>query len=817
MFRKKDNMSNSPYPVSLPASDNESFEDFLNRVQRYFDEGDEDAFWDAVDSAPARWQRKPEFMLVKAVGLLRRDDETEAKQILSEVERAYPRYLPVYFYQATLYMQDFFPAHVLRAINKIRAAGTLDSEADKEMQTMENASRAMIAELASELKVPLERMEKASWYHEAAQEKMEFGQWAVAEQMIREVLRLIPHWSSPRNNRSYVHYFMGRVSEALTEANAVLEQHPNDLHALKNLVIFHAGLSQDDRAREYSMRMAAQLDTLPQDAVEVDTIILVLGLMRDVDRLWALAQHYVKLDVETLMENSWYALAVAAIHAGHLKEARKLLEKIEQDYEPAAPLAVEVRKALKTADPPSLKPELPGAILLLPVIVINELAEMMGKHMMDELPRHVQKKLHEYVQKRPFVINGLFRLLTEPQASEIIPSLLLSLNQPEVNERLLAFALGNVGTKQQRLDVLSAMAQMGRELPPGPICFWDEEASEWRDVDFMAQMISDDIELNISPKASVWAQKAQRAEDVEEKTTFWRRAVEADPKSGYAVHMLGILLIQNGQEEEGETLARRAIEIDPDYMFAFANLGLIEAQRENAPAATELLNKVAKARVITSQTAFIMHLALMYLAVQREDFDSARKEFDIAKSIRPADPLLQDWDTRLRLGEVFASGWLSQWQKEGRQRADDKAMRTQLELNSETSVTLNSLTRDVLGTVARVWGLTSYGKKAELINRIIARMHDAAAVKRMCDQLKQEEQEALQWTLENRGWRSWKEFTEKCGDDSEESPYWNYHEPESIIGRLRQAGFLAKGTLNGEQVVFIPADLRQSLKPYLER
>lgn len=816
MFRKKDSIPNSPYPVSQPGGDSESFEDFLNRLQTYFDEGDQDAFWESVDSAPARWQRKPEFILIKAVGLLRGGEETKAKQILAEVERTHPRYLPVYFYQATLYMQDLYPAHVLRAINKIRAAGTLDSEAEQEMQAMENASRAMLAEVGKELNVPFERAEKASWYHEAAQEKLASGQWAVSEQMTREALRLIPNWSSPRNNRSYVLYFMGKVSEAVAEANAVLKQHPDDLHALKNLVIFHVGLGEDNKAREYSTRMAAHLDTLPQDADEVDMIILVLGLMRDDDRLWSLAQKYLKLDVDNLMESSWYALGVAAIHGGHLKEARKLLEKIEQVYDPAKQLAVEVRKSLKMGKSISLKPELPGALLLLPIVVINQMAEIMGKHMLDELPRHVQKKLDEYVQKRPFVINGLFRLLTEPQASEIIPSLLLSLNQPEVDRRLLAFALGDVGTKQQRLHVLSAMVQMGRELPPGPIHFWDEEAAEWRDVDFMAQMISDDIELNISPKASVWAQKAQEAENVNDKIAFWRKAVEADTKSGYAVHMLGVLLIQSGQEEEGERLARRAIEIDPDYMFAFANLGLIEAQRENADAAMEYLDKVAKARVITSQTAFLMHLAMMYLAVQREDFDSARTEFEIAKSIRPDDPLLEDWDARLRLREVFAGNWLSKWQEESCQRAHNKAMRTRLELNSETPVALNSLTRDVLGAVAHVWGLKSSGKKAELIDRIISRMHDPDAIKRVCDHLKHREREALQWTLENGGWRSWKAFAEKYGDDSEESPWWNYHEPESTIGRLRQAGFLAKGTLNGEPVVFVPADLRESLKACLK-
>jgi len=819
MFRKRDVKARSLYPISSPGIEDESYEDFLDRIQELFEGAERDAFWDAMDSAPARWQRKPELMLIKSLGFLRDGDEVEAKKLLTEIERAHPKYLPVHFYKATMYMRQLYPAHVLRALEKIHAGGTMDNEGEAEMQEMEKVARALVADEAERLNVPVARMEKASWHHEAAQEKLDSGQWAVAEQMTREALRLIPSWSSPRNNRSYVLYFMGRVREALEEAHAVLTQYPDDLHALKNLVIFHTGLGGEAEARDYSKQMAAYLDTLPQDANEVDMIILVLGLVKDEERLWKLAQKYLKQDVDDLMDNSWYALGVEAIRSGHLKEARTLLEKVEHDYEPAAPLAIEVRKALKASTPVSVKPELPGPVLLLPEIVINEIAQILGKHVADELPRHVQKKLEEYIQKRPFVINGLFRLLTEPQAAKFIPSLLLALNQPEADARLRAFALGDMGTKAQRLQVLGALARMGREVPPSPIRFWDEEVGAWRDVDFIAQMLSDDFDLNISPQAARWAEKAQNTDDVAEKISLWRNAVETDPKSGYASHMLGILLIQNGQKEEGKRLARRAIEVDPNYMFAYANLALMEAQEENPDGelAMQYLNKVAQAPVITAQTAFLMHFASMLLAVDRKDFESARKEFEIAADLRPDDPLLEGWDVRLRFGEAFSGGFFSNWHEESQQRAHNKAMRTKLESDSGTLITLNSLSREVLGAVAHVWGLTTYGKKAELVNKIVDRMHNQTAVDSVCNELSEKEKESLQWTFDNGGWRSWKEFTEKYGDDLEESPWWNYHAPETIVGRLRQAGFLAKGTLNGEQVVFIPADLRELLRICLKR
>jgi hypothetical protein len=56
------------------------------------------------------------------------------------------------------------------------------------------------------------------------------------------------------------------------------------------------------------------------------------------------------------------------------------------------------------------------------------------------------------------------------------------------------------------------------------------------------------------------------------------------------------------------------------------------------------------------------------------------------------------------------------------------------------------------------------------------------------------------------------DFTDKYGSDEDESPYWNYHKPETIIGRLGQAGLLAKGVLDDKQVVLVPMEVRNSIK-----
>jgi len=818
MFRNRGDQTKSPFPISQPSAVSESYEEFITRLQTTLDGDDPDLFFEAIEDTPARWQRKPEFLLIKTLGLLRAGDHEEARKVLDEIEKTHPKFGPLYFYKASLYMEAMFPAHVLRTTDKLHSFGRMDDESENALAEMETIARQLIKDLANELGVPYEKMEKASWYHEAAQEKLNSGQWVSAEQMAREALRQIPGWTSPRNNHAYILYFMGKVDDALAEAKAVLTQKPNDLHALKNLVIFYTGLEEHEKAREYSARMAAHLQDLPTDADEVDMIISVLGLVKDDETLWTLAQKYLKKDVEELFDISWQTLGTSAVRTGHLKQAKILLEKADDVYDPDETLVIKVRKALKGGKPLASMPQYPTLGLLLPPVVLGELIEMLGKHLENnQLPRHIQKKLEEYVHKRPFIINGLFRLIDEKGASEAIPSLLLQFNKPEIDARLLAYALSDTGTSQQRLNILSALSLMGRTLPPNPIRFWSEERSEWTEVDFNAQMLSDDFDLNISPKAAVWAQKAHDAKTDQEKVDCWRKAVETDPQSGYAVHMLGILLIQMGQKEEGVKLAKHAIEVDPDYMFAFANLALLEAQAEtpNVELALEYLGKVSKAPIITSQTAFIMHFALMILAFERDDFESAKKEYELAFDLRPDDPMLEGWDTRLKFGEVFAGGWLAKWQEESRQRSHNKAIRTKLEKDSNLQITLNSLNREVLGTVTRIWGFTAYGKKAELINKIIERMQDPEAVKYVWNNLNEAEQNALRWVLENDGVRGWKDFTENYGSDADESPHWNYHEPKSVIGRLRQTGFLAMGTLNGEQVVFVPLEARSLMKSIL--
>lgn len=820
MFSKQRNLKPSGFPFSKPSrppEPSESYEEFLERLEVLFNEDSPDAYFEAIDSAPMHWRRKPELMTAKAVGHFRMGEADEGMRILNEVERTHPRYAPVNYYKAQHFMQLMFPACVLRHLEKVRAHGTMDESAEDQIASMDRAARMLIQDYADGLGVSFEIMQKASWHNEMAQQKMAEGQWQASEQYAREAARLIPHWLSPRNNRAFVLYYMGKTEEAIAEAKKNLSLDEKNFHALKNLVLFYSGLGRDAEAQPYIEAVRQIILSSLNDLREPDLVISLLGFLNEHELLWKIAQKYLKRGDESLFDESWYILGVAALRQGRVKEGRKLLEKTGDFYRPAGDLLDELDKAARRKKPPYIPPVYyPSLGFVLPAVILREIIEIFSKHKGDgDIPPHIARKLDDYLSKRPFVINGLLRMLADPYASTGVPAMLLSLNRPELDARLLEFALGKEGGDKERANVLLALSQAGRtDMLPSPLRIWSAEEGEWREVELTGQMLTDDIELKISDAAARVIEKSQQAKDPKERIALLRKAVELDPTSGYAVHMLGAFLMQYGEREEGLRLARKAIEVDPDYMFAYANLALIEAQADepNEELIREYIEKVNKAPEITVQTSFLAHVAAMYLAYHKNDLDAARREYEIASKLRPDDPILEGWEDHLNFAEVFHGGWFEELKARWQKKAHSKAIRTTLQATTTSEVTLNSLTLDVLGAVARLWGIAPYGKKAELIKSISVRMRDKDAVKGVLSNLPSEAVQALQWVLENNGVRSWREFTGRYGDDLQESSHWNYHEPESIMGRLRFTGLLAKGTLDNEQVLFIPVNVRENLK-----
>lgn len=126
--------------------------------------------------------------------------------------------------------------------------------------------------------------------------------------------------------------------------------------------------------------------------------------------------------------------------------------------------------------------------------------------------------------------------------------------------------------------------------------------------------------------------------------------------------------------------------------------------------------------------------------------------------------------------------------------------------------------QEVLAATGRVviqWGGWSALKKAELAERIVDELKDRVNLKRLVTKLRDPEREALRQVLAGGGYMDWQEFETRFDADLEESPYWQYHAPESVMGRLRLHGLLAEATVNDQLFVVIPVELRPVLAELL--
>ena len=81
----------------------------------------------------------------------------------------------------------------------------------------------------------------------------------------------------------------------------------------------------------------------------------------------------------------------------------------------------------------------------------------------------------------------------------------------------------------------------------------------------------------------------------------------------------------------------------------------------------------------------------------------------------------------------------------------------------------------------------------------------------MVGSLEDSERAALHEVLDRGGTMPWAELDARYGNDLDESPYWNYHEPETVMGRLRLHGLLVETTVEGELLVAVPVELRKLL------
>jgi tetratricopeptide (TPR) repeat protein len=796
-----------------------SLEKLEEELQAAFEDGDDDRVLELLDSAPQWVKNQPEFALFRASALVSLGHAPEALHLLLEVERKNPRFTEIYPSLALLYMDRECPAHALQFARRALANRSLPDEARESLAPLLSEATAELQHLTDKFGISMETMQQASMFHEKALLAMDDHKLVEVDYYAQKALKLIPAWNSPHNNRAKALYFTGKPGEAIGIVEGVLARDAVNVFALSSMTTFLYGLDQLEQARVYASRLEALVPQFALDSMEIELAITALALVEDTAALWKIARRYLDQPADTLFGRSWHCLAVAAARSGKLKNALDLMEKADEEGElsPAGEKFLDHLFKAKRMRKPRLAwmpPEYPGADLLMDPRAISELESLLNGFSAPYTPAQ-QQKLDSHLKKYPFIKMGLKRLLWGEDALSKIPEMLATFNQPDLDAEILRFGSSQVGSQDARMGAFLALMQAGRYTGSKVIKLWNEELEEWQEVALNTQRIGE-IEFKIQPKTMAWIEKALRAKKPEEAIALLRKAVEIEPTNAMALFNLGVQLANNGNTEEGNALIYRSVSVDPSYTYGHVSIALTEAGDGNEQAALDHLEFVTKADVITPDTAVIANLAWSVLALNKKDLKSARSHFDLAATLNPEHRLLKIYAENLENAEKF--GAIFEFQRESVIRAHQKQLKNVLTPGIKLQACLEMNTKDMLAGSAKFLRTSSAGRKAELTSRFARNLLDEDFLKATLEEdLAENEREALRWILEASGVREWNEFVRKYGDDMYESTYWVYHQPESIPGRLKLSGLLYSGTLEGQQVAFIPPDVRPLLLKLLNK
>jgi tetratricopeptide (TPR) repeat protein len=711
---------------------------------------------------------------------------------------------------ASLYLEVELRAHALRAFRRA-LEGTPVSEFDEQIRKTIDLLEQDVSELARELEISPQRLEKGLYHMERGQIALHQGDFSASITASQKGIRILGDWLPPHNNLSMALFWDGQPEDAIAAARRVLSKDPDNVHALTNLIRYLTWTGREAEARELWPRLR---DVTPQEHVKWIKVIEAAAILGEDEAAYRLLNDPPSGE---LSQHEQYYLAIAEANLGKRRSARRRLRRLQA----IMPWADELIAALKAKRPgPGWAERYPyfHSIELVPNDELEAFAELISKQD-DFSSRAFRRRVDRFTERYPQIVRMAEKLILEESQPDVGIAMLEAIANPAAYAVLRRFGLSQAGDDDTRMEALSKLLQAGEIKPGEPLLVWFD--GEWREVFLRGCEVSDEAELPYAPQvvdALNEGTHASKQGDRARAERLFRRALKLEPQAKEAYNNLGAIYAQQDKHEKAREMFRQAVEIDPLYVFPRCNLAaylLGEGDVEGAEAMLKPLNDVTKMH--SQETAFYSYTQARILT-HRGEYRSARRLLESALTIlpgyEPAEDLIE-WIDNVATAENRVTSF---WEKQ-HERDLSKRRKLQAELSTPDPTlsealplyTKNALTG--MGRVVLMYSGWTGLRKAELIEEIIEALTDPHSLLRIVDGLSDEEREGLRWVLTEGGHVAWDDFADRYDDDLDESRYWEWHTPETVMGRLRLRGLLVEATIDGEGLrIVAPSDLR----PYLE-
>lgn len=706
------------------------------------------------------------------------------------------------FVRFGVYVSMGMDAHALRAARRYLAAcpdGEQAGTAGKVVAVLE----AGLAKSAARLGVTAKRMEQGALLAEEGRLANERGDLAEDLRCSQEASRMVPRWPVPRNGVAMAQYHLGKVDEAIaTEEYVLAELDPDNMCALANLARIHASRGEMDRAETYARRLQGLTPASYEECLmKAHAFIAVKWDQAVYDTL-------VKARPSTpaAVENREWLLGVAAANLNQSSRAKFHLRRANVEVNPfRSAVANLIRRGL-----PGPRGRYPyvNAALNLPHREVRRLLEQTSKRA-DKAEQRARDLVSRYPAMMDMAAESLW-LLDDEVAEEVV-AFLKMVGSEEAQEILRSFASGRVGSDNARICAAKALAS----LEPGSAGERVTVMVQGRPTQMQVRQIQvvPARESNYPPEIEHLLRQAiarQREHRDEKAEQLYQEILAKDKNVKEALGNLAVLYFARGEIARGRDCIQKALEVDPLYVTARANLASILLADGKVDEAEKVLDPLSELTEVSSEEMVRYLATLGMLAAAKGHYEQAKKHLKLALELDPESQWVKsaleevEWDeTRDGLGDVF---------EHYRQRYRERKQKVPIDPGDSLVSLLGRYPKEALLGMARELslGITSALKKDAVISAIHHQLLDTEALLGALQTLTNEERAALRYVVEAGGVVPLADFAQRYGDDGQESPYWNWHRPESVLGRLKVRGLVFEGTYQGQVTLIVPSELMQA-------
>lgn len=737
-----------------------------------------------------------------------------------ELSRDQGHWLPL----ASIYLDLGLRAHALHAFREMfeqRIDVPMIDAARQEVAALEED----VMRTADDLDLPVARVEEGLYHLEEGQRALQRGDYSACIESNHQAIKRLGNWPPPHNNLSLGLFFGGQPEEAVAVARELLSHYPENIHTLANAIRFLTWTGREMEARQlWETLRDVEPETNDWRVKKAEAAAIlgedegVYGLLKPLDK----AQE----ELEGIPGGAWRVqlyLAIAEANTGRRRSAQRRLSALQRQ----TPWAGDLLAALREGRPgPGWSERFPyfHSSELMPRDATGSFVELVGRQ--DDMPtRRFRREVERFVEGYPQIVRVGEKLIWEEGQPDAGIAMLDIAGTPEAYAALRRFGLSQAGPDDVRLQAMYRLAEAGQIAQNETLRLWIE--GEWREIQLRQYEISDEPDGAYTPEVADLLNRGQGAfqrNDYEEAERLFQRALELEPEAKEAYNNLAVIYGRRGEHEQAKEMYRAVIEIDPTYVFPRCNLAIYLLDEGDIEGAQEVLKPLADRSHFRPQELAFYSYVQARVALHEEEYEAARKSLEAALEVvpgyEPAEDLLERLDEvadNLQLFSRARKGWESMMERHHKR---DLAWRERLQAKITTpdpslSETLPHYTKDGLTGMADVvmpWGGWSALRKAELIDELIATLEEQDHLERIVADLSDEERTALREVLEHGGSMPWQAFDAHYGNDLEESRYWNWHKPETVMGRLRMRGLLAEATVDDELLILVPTELRRPLR-----